>query len=154
MFQSSPIRMFLGVVMAAGIALAVAACGGSDSEGSSGGETAASSDIGTVASCLENRGFDVVREADQDQALVLPDEYKQSVGLIESISLGFIGDTKGTGSIAFFTGADAAEEDYEASLGFQTDDVLSGTEGTTTWNYIVTSGDDPGVAQMVTACLA
>ncbi|BAN01359.1 hypothetical protein [Ilumatobacter coccineus] len=144
-------------VAAAALALAATACGGSSGDdGSSPGAEAnapAVASIDDVAICLADTGFEVTREADQDPALVLPDEYKESVGLVESVSLGSVGDAKGIGSVAFYDDEDAAETDFEAGAGFRSDDVQAGTIGATTWDYIVTAGDDPGVANSIERCL-
>ena len=125
------------------------ACGGSDE-----GERAAIPDIDTVSNCLTNAGFEVTREVDQDPANVLPAEFKESVGLIESVALGSIDESVGIGSVAFYESADAAEDDFEAAAGFRTDDVLAGVTGTVTWSYLVTSGDDSGVEVTINACLS
>lgn len=133
-----------------------AACGGGDDDSSSNSEAAGIStglDVGGLTTCLENRGFDVTREADQDEALQLPDEYKESVGLVENLVLGSIGDVKGIGSVGVYGSADEASAANEAAAGFRTDDVLADATGVASWDYIVTSGGDPGVVPMITACL-
>ena len=151
-------RLVLPAALAA--TLALTACGGgsdaaSDNGDASGGDDNTSGlDAATVATCLENRGFEVTREADQDEALVLPDEYKESVGLIENLTLGSIGDRKGIGSVGIYADADAATEANEASAGMRTDDVFAGATGVASWDYIITAGDDPGIVPMIDACLS
>ena len=159
MFQTRT-RTALIVIAAIALPLGAASCGGSDDvasddgDASSGDGNTSGLDAATVAICLENRGFEVTREADQDEALVLPDEYKESVGLIESLTLGSIGDGKGIGSVGIYTDADAATEADEASAGMRTDDVFAGASGVASWDYIITAGDDPGIVPMVDACLS
>ncbi|MGB0114775.1 MAG: hypothetical protein WBP59_16270 [Ilumatobacteraceae bacterium] len=146
--------------------LAVAACGddndndttadaaSDNDDGDTSGDSGGGADIDAVSTCLTNAGFEVTREADQDPALVLPDEYKSSVGLIESVTLGSLGSVKGIGSVAFYESADVAEQANEDGAGMRTDDVMAGVVGTATWDFIVTAGDDPGVESMVTGCLS
>lgn len=82
---------------------------------------------------------------------MLPEEYKESVGSIEDIGLGFIADAKGTGSV-YDTSDEAAQADADGA-GMRTDDVLAGHVGNATYDYIVTAGDDPGVVAAIESCL-
>lgn len=129
---------------------------GSESESEGGGSEGGdgSFDIGAVSTCLADAGFGVTREADQDEAFLLPQEYKDSVGLIENVQLGVIGDAKGTGAVAFFDNVSAALDEFDAASSFRSEDVQAGTVGTANWDYIVTAGDDPGVAEAIQGCLS
>ena len=118
-----------------------------------GGSSDAPADIDAVAACLVDAGFEVTREADQDPALVLPDAYKDSVGLVENVALGSIGDARGIGSVDFFTDADSASQEFDDGAGMRSEDVQAAKVGSTNWDYIVTAGDDPGVQPAIEGCL-
>lgn len=156
------VRIPAATIAAAILTLTAVGCGGDDEgDGGDGGDAAASesggdsspADIDAVTSCLSSAGFEVTREAEQAEGELLTEALKQSTGMIENVKLGSIGETRGLGSVGFYDSADAATEQSELGAGFRTDDVMAGTSGTVAWDYIATSGEDPGVQAAIEGCL-
>ena len=150
------------VAISFALVAALAACGGDDDGGGDGGGTSDSEQADSsaddpalrmvrVTSCLRSSEFEVTEEADMDPAVTLPDDYRSSVGIVETITVGSRATgAKGIGSVTVYETADQAAEADDAAAGFRAEGVIGGADGVVAYDYVVTAGDAevPG-----TACL-